>query len=166
MSIETTEPRPYLPALQRLYAPLVPLAYPFIRFCTGVLIARHGYPKIFEGGTAGLSGFLSGKLGLEPALAWAWLIAFVEFGGGILLAIGLLTRLAAAALVVEFAVIVFVIKWANGLFAFAPKAIQPGFPGLSAGGFEFEMLLGLLCVAILIRGGDGLSVDRAMGKEL
>jgi hypothetical protein len=43
--------------------------------------------------------------------------------------------------------------------------IQPGFPGLSAGGFEFEMLLGLCCLAFLFGGGGRYSVDHAIGKE-
>jgi putative oxidoreductase len=165
MSVEDSSMQAYIPALRRFYAPLAPYSYAFIRFCAGAIIARHGYPKLFEGGVNGLANFLP-KLGLEPALAWAWLIGVTEFGGGVLIAIGLLTRFAAAALVIEFAVIVFIIKFANGFFAFAPKAIQPGFPGMSAGGFEFEMFLGLVCVAILFRGSDRLSVDRAIGKEL
>jgi len=154
----------FIPALRRIYAPLAPYSYAFIRFCAGAIIARHGYPKFFEGGVTGLAGFMP-KLGLEPGLAWAYLVAFVEFGGGILLAIGLLTRLAAAALVVEFAVIVCVIKFANGFFAFAPKAIQPGFAGMVPGGFEFEMFLGLVCLAVLFGGGGKISVDHAIGKE-
>ena len=88
MTTETTQLQAYIPGLRRLYAPLAPYAYPFIRFVVGAIIARHGYPKIFEGGAAGLSGFLSGKLGLDPGLAWAWLVACVEFGGGIMLAMG------------------------------------------------------------------------------
>jgi uncharacterized membrane protein YphA (DoxX/SURF4 family) len=44
--------------------------------------------------------------------------ALVEFFGGVLLAIGLLTRLAAVMLVVEFAVIVFAVQFAIGFFAF------------------------------------------------
>jgi hypothetical protein len=51
------------------------------------------------------------------------------------------------------------------MFAFAPTAIQPGFPGLSAGGFEFEILLGLCCLAFLFGGGGRFSVDHAIGKE-
>jgi putative oxidoreductase len=165
MTMETAVARPYVPALRRIYAPLEPYAYPFIRFCVGAIIAYHGYPKVFAGGAAGLSGLLAGKLGLEPSLLWAWVIALVEFGGGVLIAIGLFTRLACVALVIEFAVIVFVIKWANGMIAFAPKAIQPGFPGITAGGFEFEMLLGLCCLAFLVGGAGRASVDRAIGKE-
>lgn len=165
MDTNATTTRHIIPALGRIYKSLAPYSYPFIRFCAGVIIARHGYPKLFEGGVNGLAGFLP-KLGLEPGLAWAYLVGFVEFGGGVLLAIGLLTRLAAAALVIEFTVIVFIVKFANGFFAFAPKAIQPGFAGMVPGGFEFEMFLGLVCLAVLFRGGDWLSVDRAVGKEL
>ena len=66
MTTDTTQPQAYLPALQRLYAPLAPYAYPFIRFVVGAIIARHGYPKIFAGGVNGLSGLLSGKMGLDP----------------------------------------------------------------------------------------------------
>ena len=155
MTVATTEPQAYIPALRRYYASLAPFSYSFIRFCVGAIIVRHGFPKVFAGGAAGLSGFLAGKLHLEPALLWAWIIACVECGGGALLAIGLFTRLVSAALV----------KWANGMIAFAPTAIQPGFPGLSAGGFEFEMLLGLCCLAFLFGGGGKASFDQIIGKE-
>jgi putative oxidoreductase len=140
------------PALGALYAPLAPYAYAFMRFCVGAIIVPHGYTKLFQGAVGGAAGLIA-KLGLEPAIAWAYFVSVVEFVGGILLAIGLLTRLAAAALVIEFAVIVFAIKFTSGFFAFR-------------NGFEFELLLGLLCLAIFFGGGGKLSVDRAIGKEL
>jgi len=165
-SNEATSSDAYIPAFSRIYAPLAPYAYAFIRLCAGLIIARHGYPKIFEGGASGLAGSLLPKLGLEPALAWAWLVGFIEFGGGILIAVGFLTRFFAGALVIEFAVIVFVIKWANGFFAFAPKAIQPGFAGMIPGGFELELLLGLICLALFFGGSGKASIDRLLGREL
>ena len=165
MTTVMTETQPYVPALQRIYAPLAPYAYSLIRFCVGAIIAYHGYPKVFAGGAAGLSGLLAGKMGLEPSLLWAWVVALVEFGGGIMVAIGLFTRLASFALVIEFLVIVFVVKWANGMIAFAPKAIQPGFAGMTAGGFEFEMILGICNFAFLCGGAGRASIDRAIGKE-
>lgn len=163
---ETAGPRPFIPALATIYAPLAPYGFACIRIVIGLFIARHGYPKLFEGGTAGLAAGILPKLGLQPALGWTYLIALTEFVGGIMLALGFLTRFVAAALVIEFAVIVFVIKWANGFFAFAPKAIQPGFAGMIPGGFEFELSWGLICLVLLFTGGGHLSVDRAIGREL
>jgi len=149
---QTHAPRPMVPALGVLYAPLAPYAYAFMRFCVGAIIVPHGYTKLFQGAVAPAAGTIA-KLGLEPAIAWAYFVGVVEFVGGILLAIGLLTRLAAAMLVVEFAVIVFAVKSAAGFFGFK-------------GGFELELLLGLLCLAIFFKGGGRLSVDHAIGKEL
>jgi putative oxidoreductase len=97
---------------------------------------------------------------------WAYIVAAVEFGGGLLIAVGFLTRLAAALVLVEFCVIVLRVKFANGFFAFAPKAIQPGFAGIVPGGYELELLLGMLALTFVIAGGGRLSVDRAMGREI
>ena len=99
---ETAGPRPFIPALAKVYAPLAPYGFAFIRIVIGLFIARHGYPKLFEGGTAGLAAGILPKLGLQPALGWAYLVGLTEFVGGIMLAFGFLTRFAAAALVIEF----------------------------------------------------------------
>src|SRR6184192_3151107 len=115
-----------------------------MRFCVGAIIVPHGYTKLFQRAVTPAAGMIA-KLGLEPALAWAYFVGAVEFFGGILLAIGLLTRLCAAALVIEFAVIVFAVKFSIGFFAFK-------------GGFELELLLGLLCLAIFFKGGGRFSV--------
>jgi putative oxidoreductase len=166
MSSDHTGPSPILPFFSRLYGPLSPYGTALIRICLGLLIARHGYPKLFEGAVTGLAAGIIPKIGLQPALAWAYLVGVVEFGGGLMLAAGLLTRFAAAALFIEFIVIVFVVKFANGFFAFTPRAIQPGFPGMTAGGFEFEMFLGVCCLGFLLGGGGRLSLDRAIGREI
>lgn len=151
-SHETAARRLMIPALRALYEPFAPYAYAFMRFCTGAVIIPHGYTKLFQGAIGGAAGPIA-KLGLEPANTWAYVVGVTEFAGGILLAIGLLTRVAAAALVIEFAVIVFAVKYASGFFAFK-------------GGFEYELLLGLLCLAIFFKGGGRVSVDRSIGREL
>ena len=149
---QTNQPQPIIPALRALYEPLEPYAYSFMRFCVGAIIIPHGYPKLFEGAAAAAAGTIA-KLGLQPALGWAYFVGATEFVGGILLAVGFLTRLAALAFVVEFAVIVLLVKSGSGFFGFK-------------GGFELELLLGLLCLAIFFGGGGRLSVDRAIGREL
>jgi putative oxidoreductase len=144
--------QPIIPALSALYRPLTPYAYSFMRFCVGMTIIPHGYTKLFQGGVGGAAGMIA-KLGLQPATGWAYFVGGVEFFGGILFVLGLLSRLAAVALVIEFAVIVFAVKFANGFFAFK-------------NGFDLELLLGSLCFAMVFGGGGKLSIDSAIGKEL
>src|SRR5260370_35313866 len=106
-----------VPALRALYEPLAPYAYAFMRFCVGATIVPHGYTKLFQGAVAPAAGMIA-KLGLEPAIAWAYFVGGVEFFGGVLLAIGLLTRLAAAIVAVEIALLVVAVKFAIDFFAF------------------------------------------------
>src|SRR5437870_3468777 len=67
-------PQPMVPALGVLYAPLAPYAYAFMRFCVGAIIVPHGYTKLFQGAVAPAAGMIA-KLGLEPAIAWAYFVA-------------------------------------------------------------------------------------------
>jgi putative oxidoreductase len=92
------------------------------------------------------------KWGLPAPLAWGYWIAILEFAGGIMLAIGFLTRPVAFLVAVEMAVAVIGVHLPNGFF-------------WTAKGFEYPLLWGLLALAIAIRGGDRLSVDRALGAE-
>ena len=152
MSDEIDARRLIIPGLAGLYQTFAPYGYAFIRFCVGAFLIPHGYTKLFQGAAPAAAGMIA-KLGMEPALGWAYFLGCVEFIGGVLLALGLLTRLAAAALIIEFAVIVFFVKSANGFFAFRQ-------------GFEFELLWGLLCLVIFFKGGGRYSLDRLIGKEL
>jgi putative oxidoreductase len=151
MSEDINRGRLIVPSMAGLYEALAPYGYAFIRFIAGVMLIPHGYPKLFQGAAAGTANAVT-KIGLEPALAWAYAAGCVEVFGGILLALGLLTRVAAAAAAVEFAVIVLLLKWPNGFFA-------------AKGGMEFELMWGLLCLVFFIKGGGRYSLDRLVGKE-
>jgi putative oxidoreductase len=70
-----------------------------------------------------------------------------------LLAIGLFTRIAAAAIAIQMFYIVFFINWANGFF-WTPKA-----------GIEYPLLWGIVTLAFFVMGGGRYSVDRSIGKE-
>ncbi|NBY06326.1 MAG: DoxX family protein [Betaproteobacteria bacterium] len=93
------------------------------------------------------------KLGFEPALAVVYLLIFVEFVGGISVALGLFTRFFAAAITIEMAVIFFTQYLPNG-FSWLNK------------GYEFVLLWGLVSMAIWWRGGGPYSLDRRLGVEL
>src|SRR5258706_5336094 len=141
-------PRPLIPALRPLYASLEPLSWPLIRCACGLILAVHGWGKISRGAEAMAPTFA--KLGYEHPVALVYLLIFVEFFGGIAIAAGLFTRFFAAAVTIEMAVITFVHYWSNG-FSWLNR------------GYEFTLLLGLVALAILCRGGGPYSRCRHVG---
>jgi putative oxidoreductase len=90
---------------------------------------------------------------IEPAAAFAVAAMFLETVGAICIIVGLFTRFFVAALAIELLI---------GLLAVHLKA---GF-SVSNGGYEYILLLGIVMLAIAIRGGGPYSVDRLIGKEL
>jgi putative oxidoreductase len=114
-------------------------------------LAVHGWGKIAKGPEVVAPVFE--KLGFEPALAVVYLLIFIEFFGGISLALGLFTRFFAAAITIEMAVIFFTRYLPNG-FSWLNK------------GYEFVLLWGLVSLAIWWRGGGPYSLDRRLGVEL
>ena len=86
--------RKYIPALA-WYQPLEPYAYALIRFSTGALIIPHGIDRLFYSGSrADLAGFLSGVS--------ASAFGVFELVGGVLIALGLLTRPFALLMAIEW----------------------------------------------------------------
>lgn len=151
-------PRParIVPALGPLYDRVSPLAWPLVRFAAGAFLMPHGAQKLFGAfGGGGIEGTAAGfaQIGLEPATPLAVLAGLTEFFGGLLVAIGLLTRPAAAAAFVLLAVAVFAVHWPNGFF-------------ITEGGFEHAALWALVMLAIVFRGGGAFSLDARIGREL
>ena len=89
-----------IPGLAGLYERLAPLGYALVRVATGLLIVPGGYEKLFLGGAQRIAAGNVMKVGVEPAIVWAWAVGATEFFGALLLAIGLWTRPAAFSLVV------------------------------------------------------------------
>lgn len=88
------------------------------RLAVGIIMIIHGAGKLFAIGPVALpipkfTDFLAMQ-GLPAASLLAWLVAIVEFGGGILVLIGLLTRYAALALAIDMLVATIVVHLPNG----------------------------------------------------
>ncbi len=145
----------FIPALGGFHDAVSGLGYPLIRLFTGLILMPHGAQKLFGWfgghGIEGTAGFLA-KLGLEPALPFAYLLGVTEFFGGLLVAIGLLTRPAAIGIVIIMAVTITEVHLKNGFF-------------WGDRGFEYPLLWGIVALAIVFRGGGALSVDRKIGRE-
>jgi len=125
-----------------------------LRVVLGLIMIPHGMQKLFGVfGGPGLEGTAASfaKIGLAPGSFWAWVAALVEFGGGILLLIGLLARVAALFVAIEMCVAIL-------------KVHVPNF-FVSEGGMEFALALAAMAVAVALLGGGPLSVDRSIGLE-
>lgn len=149
--ITTGKTRLLIPALGPLYDKVVPLAWPLIRITAGLMLLPHGIPKLFTQGVSAFAAAGLAKRGIEPSLPLAWIVVFNETVGGILLALGLFTRFIAAMITVEMIVIV---------WAYSPKF------GWTLPGYEYPLMWGLICFALVLGGGGPYSLDRKLGREL
>lgn len=149
--VTTGQTRSLIPALKPFYEQVVPLSYALIRVTVGLMLLPHGLPKLFQQGVSAFAAAGLARRGIEPSLPLAWVVVFNETIGGILLALGFLTRIVAAAIAVEMAVIAFV-YW--------PKF------GWTAPGYEYALMWGLVCFGIALGGGGPYSLDRKFGREI
>lgn len=145
------QPKLIFPALAGLYERFSPFSYAFMRFATGAVLLPHGIQKVLNVPIAKFAPNIAAK-GFPFAEALAYLTYFAESVAAACLAIGLLTRIAAAIIGIEMLVIVFVFQWQFGYF-------------WTVRGYEFALLWALLCIAIFFKGGGRYSVDRIIGKE-
>ena len=153
MTQATTEggTRLIVPGLARIYETFSPYSYAFMRFCTGAVLFPHGWDKVFHGDMAKQAAGIAAH-GVAMPMLFAYAVTATEFFSAAFLAIGLFTRLAAATIWIEMAVISTVWLSANGYF-------------WTNRGYEYALLWLLLCTAIFFRGGGRHSVDRLIGWE-
>ena len=154
MSRMEEHPTPILPALTELEENVRHLAYPWMRFFTGVVLMPHGAQKLFGwfGGDPAATAEYFASLGLFFPSGLVIVVGSIEFFGGLLLAVGLLTRPVAAAIFVTMANALTLAHLDNGFF-------------WTDGGFEYPFLLAALALGCVLRGGGELSLDRAIGRE-
>lgn len=151
MSESSGEPKLFFPALRPFYDFLEPLSWLLLRCACGLILAVHGWGKISRGAEAMAPAFA--KMGYSDPVLLIYFLIFVEFVGGIAIAVGLLTRFFAAMVTIEMAVIMFAHYLPNG-FSWLNR------------GYEFVLLWGLISLAIWLRGGGPYSLDRKIGREL
>jgi putative oxidoreductase len=120
---------------------LQPLALLVMRLALGAVMTGHGYLKVF-GGLHHHVQFVT-SLGLP---GWtAYLSAFAEFFGGILVLIGLFTRVAAFAICIDLSVAIAKVHFHNGL--------------MGEHGYEFPLALAALAFGLIFLGAGPIAFD-------
>ena len=127
-----------------------------LRLVIGGLMVGHGTQKLFGWfgghGVRGTARWLE-SMGFRPALPLAVMTGAAEAGGGLLLALGLLTPLGAAAIAGVLFTAIVSVHWSKGLWN-------------TNGGSEFPLTLAMAAVAAAFVGPGGFSIDAALGFEL
>jgi putative oxidoreductase len=131
------------------------LALFVLRIVVGGLFAAHGAQKLFGSfgghGIAGTGQFFE-QLGLRPGERHARFAGLGELGGGLLLVLGLLTSLGAAAIIGVMVVAILTVH--------APKGWQN-----AEGGYEYNVVLAAVAFALAAAGPGGWSLDHAAGLD-
>lgn len=119
----------------------------FLRLGVGIIFAAHGLQKLagaFGGpGIPGVTEMMKG-LGFTSPLVWAWILAVSETLGGIFLFLGILPRFSAAVIAVVMIVAIMKVHLPNGFF-------------MSQKGFEYQFLILMVCLSIIIMGAGRFS---------
>lgn len=118
-----------------------PLALLLMRAILGAVMIGHGYHKVY-GHLHDFAGFVA-SLGIP---AWlAYVSAFTEFVGGMLVIAGLVTRCAAFAILIDLCVAIAKVHWKHGF--------------MGNGGYEFPLALCGLAFALIFFGAGPISLD-------
>jgi putative oxidoreductase len=158
MAATAQEPRPIIPALGSFYEQSRDLSWLVVRATAGGMLLVHGLIKLTTNSIAGFAANSMARRGIEPAIAAAYMIFFLETVGAVCIILGLFTRFVAAMIFVEFLIIIFVAHWGGGFAGFAWNR--------AGGGWEYPLFWELSWLAILLRGGGPYSLDRKLGREL
>lgn len=143
--------RLYFPGLANFYEVCAPLSYTLMRVALGLILVPHGCGKLFGTDIPHVvQNFV--KLGWPAPIAFSWLVGLLEFFGGLMLAAGLFTRVVAAMIAVEMAVIAFLVLWPTWDWGHR--------------GMEYPLMMGIFAFAMALRGGGDYSLDRLIGKEV
>jgi len=128
-----------------------------LRVVVGLLFMGHGAQKLFGWfgghGLQGTAGFFEQGLGLRPGKVHAAGAGAAEFFGGLLLALGLLTPLAAAALIGVMTVAVATVHFSKGVWS-------------TEGGYEYNAVLMAVAFAVTAVGPGNWSLDHELGFDV
>jgi putative oxidoreductase len=130
------------------FAPLI------LRVMAGIVMAAHGWQKL-QGGPANFGSQALANLGVPLPVFMGYVVTFVELIGGILLIIGLLSRLAALILAIEMIFTTLLVKVHVGFIA------PPG----GGAGAELDLILLAAFLTILLAGPGRLALDELLGVE-
>lgn len=132
------------------------IALLILRLALGLSFIGHGAQKLF--GWFGGAGFAATAKNYEANLGTlpGWLLALLggggEFFGGLLVAMGLLTPLGALLIIATMVVAIATVTGRRGYW-------------VGKGGWEYNALIIVVCVVVILAGAGAYSLDAALGLD-
>jgi putative oxidoreductase len=127
-----------------------------LRLAIGLLFVGHGAQKLFGAfgghGPAGTGAFFE-SLGLRPGYQMAVAAGVSEIGGGLMVALGLLTPVGAAILITVMVTAILTAHQGSGLW-------------VTEGGIEYNLVLIAGLFAVAAAGAGQYSFDNALGLDV
>ena len=127
-----------------------------LRLALGVIFIAHGAQKVFgsfEGpGLRAFTSFPAPFPFMRPAWLWMGAAALSELLGGVLVLLGLLTRVGAFLIACVMMTAMLAVHWKNGFF-------------MSSMGIEFALALVGMALALVIAGGGQASADKVISRR-
>jgi putative oxidoreductase len=133
-----------------LLAARIALAWIFIYYGGGKLFGAFNGPGIHR-----TSLYMSNVAHLHPGGFFAVLGGLIEFGSGIAMALGLLTRLAGLALVGDMVMAMITVTWSTGI----NNSTNPP-------GYQLNLALAVLALVVALLGAGRFSLDALIGQRL
>jgi putative oxidoreductase len=151
MSSMAPTPTLIVPRVRAFFERLEPVAYLLLRIGFGLTLMTHGVPKLLGAShgsmadpMAASTNLIANVLQLPGAPLIAWAVALLEGVGGLMLALGLLSRLVAPLVLVQMLVICYL--------------LGPTYPWIDRG-IEYPVVLALLAFYIACRGSGRVALD-------
>jgi putative oxidoreductase len=132
-----------LPADLALIAVRTVLAWIFIWYGAGKLFGSFNGPGLHQTAI-----YFSNAAHLHPGGLFAVLGGVIEFGGGVLLILGLGTRLAGLALFGDMVMAMITVTWVNGINS---ESLTPG--------YDLNIALAVLALVVAVFGAGRFSID-------
>ena len=132
-----------------------------LRIAAGLIFLPHGWSKVGgDGGAAAFAADIATNYSIPSFLGYV--AAYSELIGGMLLVIGLLTRLDAFLLAATMFVATFIVQLPDALYEVPPGAIK-AFVALRE--IETPLALFAICLALLFTGGGKFSLDALIFRK-
>ena len=140
------------PTLQTRTVPVAPsVALLVLRIAFGAIFIAHGAQKVFVYGFAGTSGSFA-EMGVPMSELAGPVVGLLELIGGVLLVLGLGTRIVGFLLAVDMIVATFLVHLPAGIFA-------------AEGGYELTLALAAAALTLTLAGAGRISLDALITRS-